>query len=52
MRRNGSSRHSATAQRGRSSQQNRGLKIAIFELRQIHSSFYKKLLDQADGSSR
>jgi hypothetical protein len=52
VRRNGSSRHSATAQRGRSSQQKRGLEIAIAEPRQIHSSFYNKLLDQADGSSR
>jgi len=33
-------------------QQKRNIEIAIAELRQIYSSFYKKLLEQAEGASR
>ena len=33
-------------------QQKRNIEIAIVELRQIYSSFYKKLLEQAEGASR
>jgi len=33
-------------------QRKRGIEIAIAELRQIYTSFYKKLLDDADGRPR
>jgi hypothetical protein len=33
-------------------QQKRNIEIAIAELRQIYSSFYKKLLEQAEGAAR
>ena len=45
-------REQCVAQINALEQQKRGLEMAIAELRQIYSSFYKKLLEQAEGASR
>ncbi len=45
-------REQCVAQINALEQQKRNIEIAIAELRQIYSSFYKKLLEQAEGASR
>jgi len=45
------SREQCVAQINLLEQQKRGIEIAIAELRQIYSSFYKKLLEGADARS-
>lgn len=45
-------REQCVAQINALEQQKRNIEIAIAELRQIYSSFYRKLLEQADGASR
>ena len=45
-------REQCVAQINALEQQKRNLEIAIAELRQIYSSFYKKLLEQAESAAR